>query len=134
MLEFYPQVKALHVGAVAASGALFALRGALAIAGRRRVAMLAPLRHASFAIDTVLLAAAVMLVAMLPSALFANHWLAAKLALLVVYIALGIAALRGADRHPRRAAACYVAALVAFLAMVGIALARHPLGWLARAA
>jgi len=27
-----------------------------------------------------------------------------------------------------------VAALVAFLAMVGIALARHPLGWLARAA
>ena len=134
MLEFYPQVKAVHVGAVAASGALFAMRGALAIAGRRRVAMLAPLRYASFAIDTVLLTAAVMLVAMLPSALFANHWLAAKLALLVVYIALGIAALRGADRHPRRAAACYVAALAAFLAMVGIALAHHPLGWLARVA
>lgn len=134
MLEFYPQVKAVHVGAVVASGALFAMRGALAIAGRRRVALRAPLRYASVVIDTVLLAAGATLVAMLPSALFANHWLAVKLVLLVVYIALGIVALRAADRHPRRAAACYAFALVAFLAMIGIALAHHPLGWLVRAA
>jgi len=134
VLEFYPQLKAAHVGAVAASGALFATRGALAIAGRRRVAMIAPLRYASYAIDTVLLITALMLVATLPSVLFANHWLTAKLALLVVYIALGIAALRGADRHPRRAAACYIAALAAFLAMVGIARMHHPLGWLASTA
>ena len=83
------------------------------------------MRYASYAIDTVLLTAAVMLVAILPSAMFANHWLAVKLALVV--------ALRRAGRRgdaPRAARRLYVAALAAFLAIVGIALAHHPLGWL----
>ena len=128
MLELYPPIKALHVGAAAISGALFAVRGALVIAGRRRLATSAPVRYASYAIDTALLAAAVMLIAILPPAMFANGWLVAKLALVAVYVALGIAAMR------RGAVACYVAALAAFLAIVGIALAHHPLGWLRDAA
>ena len=130
MIELYPQIKAVHVGAVAASGALFATRGALALAGRRRLAMAGPVRYASYAIDTVLLTAAVMLVAILPAALFANHWLAVKLALLVAYVALGILAMRGAARGWRGAALWYVAALAAFAAIVGTALMHHPLGWL----
>ena len=95
MIELYPQIKSVHVGAVALSGALFATRGLLALAGQPRIAMAAPVRYASYAIDTVLLSAAVVLVAILPAALFANHWLAAKLALVVAYVALGIAAMRG---------------------------------------
>lgn len=130
MLELYPQIKAVHVGAVAISGALFAVRGALAVAGRPRLASWAPVRYSSYAIDTVLLTAAVMLVAILPSAMFANHWLAAKLAIVVAYIVLGVAALRSAATHRRRAVACYVAAIAAFGAVVGIALAHHPLGWI----
>ena len=128
MLELYPQIKAVHVGAVAISGALFAARGALVIAGRRRLATRAAVRYASYAIDTVLLTAAVMLVAILPPAMFANHWLLAKLALVAVYVVLGIAAMR------RGSAAFYVAALAAYVAIAGIALAHHPLGWLRGAA
>jgi len=113
VLELYPQIKAVHVGAVAISGALFAIRGALVIARRRRLATSAPVRYASYAVDTVLLAAAVMLVAILPPAMFANQWLVAKLALVVVYVALGIVAMR------RGSPAFYVAALAAYLAYKG---------------
>ena len=130
MIELYPQIKAVHVGAVALSGALFATRGALALAGRPRVAMAGPVRYASYAIDTVLLTAAVMLVAVLPAALFANRWLAVKLALVAVYVGLGIVAMRSAANRRPAAAAWYAAALAAFAAIVGVALAHHPLGWL----
>ena len=124
MLELYPQIKAVHVGAVAISGALFAARGALVIAGRRRLATRAAVRYASYAIDTVLLTAAVMLVAILPPAMFANRWLVAKLALVAVYVVLGIVSMR------RGCAVSFAAALAAYLAIVGIALAHHPLGGL----
>ena len=130
MIELYPQIKAVHVGAVALSGALFATRGALALAGRQRAATAGAVRYASYAIDTVLLTAAVMLVAILPTALFANHWLAAKLALLVAYVVLGVLAMRGAARGRPAAKYFYLAALAAFVGIVGIALAHHPMGWL----
>ena len=130
MIELYPQIKAVHVGAVALSGAVFAARVALALAGRTRAAMAGPVRYASYAIDTVLLTAAVMLVAILPAALFANHWLAVKLALVVAYVGLGIVAMRRAASGRRGAGPWYLAALAAFAAVVGVALAHHPLGWL----
>src|SRR5690554_463658 len=81
VIEFYPQIKAVHVGAVIASGALFALRGLLVLGGRQRVALATPVSRLSYGIDTVLLVAALLLLATLPGAIFANGWLAAKLAL-----------------------------------------------------
>jgi uncharacterized membrane protein SirB2 len=61
--------------------------------------------------------------------MFANGWLAAKLALLVLYIGLGVYALRrGRNRGVR--AACYVAALATFATIYSIARAHHPLGFL----
>ena len=129
MIEFYPQIRAVHIGAVIASGALFALRGAGMLSGARWP-MAAPLRYLSYSIDSVLLTAALMLIAVLPAALFANHWLTVKLSLLVVYIVLGSLALKR-GRSARVRGVCYVAALALFAAVVGIARTHQPLGWLA---
>ena len=62
-------------------------------------------------------------------ALFANGWLTAKLVLLVVYVVLGVFALRR-GRSPTIRAVCYVAALLVFATIFGIARYHHPLGWL----
>ena len=129
MIEFYPQIRIVHIGAVIASGALFALRGAGVLSGARWP-MAAPLRYLSYSIDSVLLTAALMLIAVLPAALFANHWLTVKLSLLVVYVVLGSLALKS-GRSARVRAVCYVAALALFAAVVGIARTHQPLGWLA---
>jgi len=131
LMAFYPQIKWVHVAAVSASGSLFALRGALVQAGRPGWAMAAPLRYASYTIDTVLLTAALMLLTMLPAAMFANGWLTTKLLLVVVYVLLGTFALKR-GRTPRGRGICYLAALLAFATIIGIALAHHPLGWLLR--
>lgn len=126
MIEFYPQVRWVHITAVLVSGTLFLLRGSGVLAGARWP-MALPVRLASYTIDTVLLTAALMLVTMLPSAVFANGWLATKLVLLVVYIGLGTFALKR-GRTPRVRATCYVMALAVFAAMLAIARAHHPLG------
>jgi uncharacterized membrane protein SirB2 len=131
LLAFYPQIKWVHVAAVCSSGALFALRGLLVQAGRPALAMAAPVRYLSYSIDTILLTAALMLLTLLPGAMFANGWLATKLVLVVVYVVLGMLALRR-GRTPRVRLACYGAALLVFVTIIGIALAHHPLGWLLR--
>jgi uncharacterized membrane protein SirB2 len=127
MIEYYAGIKAVHVAAVIASGALFFLRGLLVRAGRGPWA-LAPLpRYLSYAIDTTLLTAALMLVSILPSAVYANGWLAAKLALLPVYIALGWLALRRPGAGGRQAA-YFAGAVVVYLCMFAIARTHDPAG------
>lgn len=126
MIEFYPQIKALHIAMAVSSGALFAVRGAFALAGHRWPHSLA-VRVLSWTIDTTLLTAALMLFTMLPKELFANGWLATKIVLLLGYIGLGSFALRRA-RGRRGQAAAYVAALVVFASIYSIARAHHPLG------
>lgn len=128
MIEFYPQIRYTHILAVTLSGFLFGLRGLGTLAGMRWPQW-ATVRYLSYGIDTVLLTAALMLLTILPGAMFANGWLAAKLALVAVYVALGVFALRkGRSRTSR--AVCYVLALLVFVAIVGIARTHHPLGWL----
>ena len=126
MIEFYPQARAVHIGAVLCSGTLFALRGSGVLAGAHWP-MAAPLRYLSYGIDTVLLTAALMLVAMLPAAVFANQWLTVKLVLLVAYVALRSLALKR-GRSARVRTLCFVAALAVFIAMVGIARTHQPRG------
>lgn len=128
MIQFYPQIKAVHVAMVIATVILFALRGAGALAGHRWP-LRWPVRWASYAIDTTLLTAALMLLAVLPWGLFANGWLAMKLVLLVVYIVLAFIALRPGRSKPVRVM-LYVAALLVFAWMYSIARAHHPLGLL----
>jgi uncharacterized membrane protein SirB2 len=128
MIEFYPQIKFVHVLCVILSGSLFALRGMMMLAGSR-LTNHAALRYLSYAIDTTLLTAALMLITILHQYPFVQAWLTVKVLLLVVYIVLGVFALRrGRTRRVR--AACYVIALVVFASIVGVALAHSPLGWL----
>jgi len=128
-MEFYAPVRAMHVGAVLASGALFALRGG-SVLGGAQWPLAGPVRCLSYGIDTTLLTAALMLVAMLPAAMFANHWLTAKLVLLVAYVVLGSFALKRACTARVRAF-CFGTALLVFACMLNIARAHHPLGGLA---
>ena len=126
MIEFYLQIKSIHVWMVLLSGALFALRGAgVLLAARWPMAM--PVRLASYAVDTTLLTAALMLLTMLPSSLFANGWLMVKITLLCIYIVFGTLALKRA-RSPRLRAIFYVLALLTYAWMLTIARSHHPLG------
>ncbi|CAM5637521.1 SirB2 family protein [Rhodanobacter lindaniclasticus] len=129
MLTFYPQIKAVHILCVLLSGGLFVLRGLMAQTRLAGVAQSMPLRLLSYGIDTALLTAALMLLSILPGALFANGWLTVKMILLLAYIALAMLAMKRA-RAPRARMAFYVAALATYVWMLGVARVHHPLGWL----
>jgi uncharacterized membrane protein SirB2 len=126
MIEFYAQIRTVHIAAVIASGLLFLIRGGAVQLGASW-AMAAPLRYLSYTIDTVLLTAALMLATILQQFPFVQGWLTAKVLLLVVYIVLGSFALkRGRNRTVR--ASCWIAALLVYLFIVSIARAHDPLG------
>ncbi|MBS0218318.1 MAG: SirB2 family protein [Proteobacteria bacterium] len=126
MIEFYPQIKAIHVFLALLSGSVFAIRGACVIAGARWP-LSWPVKGLSYTIDTALLSAALMLVGILPGAMFANGWLAVKIALIFVYIMLGVFALRTARTRGARVA-LYMAALVTYACIYATARAHNPLG------
>lgn len=127
MIEFYPQIKWVHIAAVIASGSLFALRSTAVVLANARWPMAAPLRYLSYTIDTVLLTAALMLITILHQYPFVHGWLTAKVLLLVAYIVLGSYALKRAHTRPVRLA-CWLGALAIYLFIASIARAHHPLG------
>ncbi|HYE42055.1 MAG TPA: SirB2 family protein [Caulobacteraceae bacterium] len=130
MEEFYPQIRAVHIGAVLASGALFMIRGgALNLFGATWVKAF-PVRLLSWTIDTVLLTAALMLMTVVQQYPFVHAWLTVKVVLLVVYIGLGTVALR-AERPPRVRLAFWAAAMAVFAYILTVARAHDPLGFLA---
>lgn len=127
VIEFYPQIKFVHVLCVALSGALFLARGLLMLAGSG-VANHVILRFTSYAIDTTLLTAALMLASILHQYPFAQAWLTAKVLLLVLYVVLGVFALRrGRTRAVR--AACFASALAVYAGIIGVAYFHDPRGW-----
>jgi uncharacterized membrane protein SirB2 len=132
MIEFYPQIKLVHVSAVIASGLLFLLRG-LAVQLGSRWAMFAPVRYLSYTIDTILLTAALMLSAMLHMYPFVHSWLTVKVVLLVVYIVLGSFALKR-GRTQRTRLICWIAALLVYGFIISVARTHHPLGFLVQVA
>lgn len=131
MEDFYPQIRAIHIGAVIASGTLFALRGGalnlLAAAwpkGR-------PARMLSWTIDSILLAAALTLVIIVRQYPFVHAWLTVKVLLLVVYIGLGTQAF--SPKRPRAVrVGFWLVALAVFGLIVTVARAHHPLGLFAQ--
>ncbi len=130
MLEYFLQIKHTHVGLALLSGCLFALRGAGALRGQAWPYHDA-VRFTSYGIDIALLTVAMMLLTILPGEAFANGWLTAKLTLLVVYIVLGIQALRR-TRSPKVRVLAYASAILVFGMMYSIARAHQPLGWFAQ--
>lgn len=129
MIEFYPQIKMFHVTLAVLSGSLFAVRCGCSLTGARWPHAL-PVKWLSYAVDTALLTAALMLLTMLPWAMFGNGWLLVKVALVVVYVVLGVLAMRARARTTTRAR-FYAAALLVLLSIYAIARAHHPLGPLA---
>lgn len=128
MLELYPEIRWVHVGAVIASGFLFMVRG-LAVNSGARWPMAAPTRYLSYGIDTVLLVSALTLITILQQYPFVQSWLTVKVVLLTVYIMLGTFALkRGRTRSVR--IACYLAALLTYGFIISVARAHHPLGFI----
>ena len=130
MLEFYSQIKLVHVACVILSGSLFTLRGTLMLA-RSRLSSHAALRYLSYAIDTTLLTAALMLVTILHQYPFVQAWLTVKVLLLAVYIVLGVFALRRGSTLAARGG-FLGAALAVYLFIVSVAIAHRPLGVFAR--
>lgn len=125
MIEFYPQIKLVHVSAVMLSGSFFALRGLSLLAGLQWPRHALP-RYLSYTIDTVLLTAALMLLTILPRELYANGWLLVKLGFVASYVVLGILAFRP-RRGPGARGGLLAAAALCFLQAYCIARAHHPL-------
>lgn len=124
----YPALKAVHVACVAASYALFFVRGVWMIRDstmlERRWVKVLP--HVN---DTLLLAAAIALALMLRQYPFVHGWLTAKVTALAAYILLGMVAL-GPSRPKRIRITAWIAAQAVFLYIVAVALTRDPLAGL----
>jgi len=125
--EAYLAVRALHAGSAVLSIAGFAARGALML-------MESPILHKRFVrvaphvVDTVLLASALWLAWFLGQVPFVHAWITAKLLGLVLYIVLGVFALRRGRTKAQRAAA-FAAALATAAYIVAVALTRDPTPW-----
>ena len=124
----YLALKWIHIGCAILSISGFTLRGILMLLD-------SPLLAARFAriaphvVDTVLLASALWLAALLGQYPFVEGWLTAKVLALIAYIVLGTLALKRARSKPVRAAA-FALALAAAAYIVSVALTRDPLGFL----
>lgn len=130
MTAFYSEIRLIHITAVCASGGLFLLRGLLVNVFASSWGMTAPVRYLSYAIDTILLAAALTLTTIIHQYPGLDGWLTMKVVLLVVYIGLGHFALKRA--RTRRSRLCFfIGAIAVFAAIVGVARTHDPLGPLA---
>jgi uncharacterized membrane protein SirB2 len=124
----YSTLKLVHQSAVALSIAGFFARGAAMFAGaswvRTRSARTLP-----HVVDTVLIVSAIALAWMLRLSPANAPWIAAKIGGLLVYIALGMVALRFGRTRATRAAA-FVAALLTFAWIVSVAITKDPRGFI----
>lgn len=124
----YTTWKLLHQGSVVLSVSGFAARGIGSLAGaawmRRRIHRIWP-----HLVDTLLLVSALVMAWMLQLNPLTTPWLAAKIAGLLLYIALGMVALRAGRPLALRVGA-WLAALLVFGWIVSVALTKDPLGLL----
>ena len=123
----YASLKIVHVSCVAASYALFVVRGIWMM--RESLHLQHRWIHiVPHLVDTLLLASAVALAVMSHQYPLANGWLTAKVAGLLIYIGLGTVALkRGKTRRTRIAA--WLGAQAVFFYIVAVAITRQPLPW-----
>ena len=125
----YVTIKLLHQSAVALSAFGFAVRGIASLNGAQwtesRLAKRLP-----HVVDTVLLVTAVTLAAMLHLNPAHAPWLMAKILGLLLYIGLGMVALRPRFEWKTRAAA-WVLALVVLLWIASVAVLKNPWGFIA---
>lgn len=120
----YALLKMVHVGSVILSFSLFFLRGIWLIQDsenlRQRWVKILP--HIN---DTVLLASAILLAIAIQQNPLEHAWLTAKISGLLVYIGLGMVAMRFGKTRKTRITA-WVAALFLFAYIVLVALTKSP--------
>ena len=122
MLTTYVLLKYLHVGCVVLSGGGVVLRGAWMMQGSPMLAR-RWVRVLPHVVDTVLLASAIALAAMIGQYPLVHGWLTTKVFGLVAYIILGTIALkRGRTRAVRITAFC--GALLVFAYIVAVAITK----------
>lgn len=126
MEEFYLEIRGIHIGAVVASGSLFALRALAQNLLEARWPSALPVRVISWAVDTILLTAALMLMTIVRQFPFVDAWLTVKVVLLLAYIVIGWWAFRAGRKQVR--IACSVAALLIFGFIITVARTHNPLG------
>lgn len=123
----YLGIKHLHITTVYITIALFLLRGAWMMFKpemlQKRWVRIVP--HVN---DTVLLVSALVLTTFIGQYPFVHGWLTAKVIGLVVYIGLGIVALRAGRSKGVRIAA-FIGALITFWYIYNVARAHHPAPW-----
>ncbi|MDX1403148.1 MAG: SirB2 family protein [Woeseiaceae bacterium] len=125
----YETLKLVHIGTVVLTILGFMLRGYWMLTGspnlRLRVTRIAP-----HVIDTVLLASGVALIVVLRLPVLDQKWLLTKFAALVIYIVFGAIAL-GRGKSMRARTTAFVFSLAVFAYIVGVALNKSTLSWLA---
>lgn len=126
----YALVKLVHQSAVALSLTGFFVRGAASLAGASWVQGRAA-KTLPHLVDSVLLLSALTLAWMLRLDPGHAPWLLAKIIGLVVYVGLGVVALRPGRPRAVRAAA-WVGALATALWIVSVAITKDPLGFVSR--
>ncbi|MDE2367289.1 MAG: SirB2 family protein [Betaproteobacteria bacterium] len=120
----YAALKMIHVTSVVISYLLFSLRSVWMMRGsaalQQRWVKIMP-----HVVDTVLLTSAVTLAIRIQQDPIHDSWLSAKIAGLLVYIGLGMMALRFGKTRKTRISA-WIAAQAAFLYIVLVALTKNP--------
>jgi len=125
----YMTVKVIHESAVTISLTGFFIRGAATFAGAGWVRT-RPARTLPHVVDTVLLLSGLTLAGMLRLVPGDAPWLLAKIVGLVVYVGLGVVALRPGRTVTVRATA-WVAALATAGWIVSVAITKDPMGFFA---
>jgi uncharacterized membrane protein SirB2 len=120
----YRGIRNLHVGAVAASLCLFALRGAWMMRGSARLQQ-RWVKIVPHVVDTLLLASAIWLAIQLRVTPLRDAWLTAKVAGLIAYVVLGSVALKR-GRTPAIRIAAFAGALLVFAYIVAVAWTKQP--------
>ena len=121
----YTALKMIHVTSVVVSYLLFSLRSMWMMRGsavlQQRWVKITP-----HVVDTILLMSAITLAMQIQQDPINDSWLSAKVAGLLIYIGLGMMALRFAKTRKMRISA-WIAAQAAFLYIVLVALTKNPI-------
>ena len=121
----YVLLKSLHVGSVILSFSLFFLRGIWLIQNNSAQLRQPWVKILPHLIDTVLLVSAIALAITIQQNPAEHAWLTAKVSGLLIYIALGMVAMRFGKTRKIKITA-WITALCVFVYIVGVALTKSP--------
>ena len=127
MIAYYPMLKQLHIILALISVLLFIYRWALSFGGRHRLQR-RWLKVAPHVNDTLLLLTGIVMMETLQMSLGQRPWLMVKLIALVLYIGLGVMAIKRQSQGQKLAAG--LAALAVYGYMIGASFTKSPWAWL----